>query len=70
MSAVAAYIDGFNLYYGMKRKYDRRYLWLDVPGLVRRLRPNDDIVTVRYFTTIVRGEPAAPRPIRSTTLTP
>jgi uncharacterized LabA/DUF88 family protein len=59
VSAVAAYIDGFNLYYGMKRKYDRRYLWLDVPGLVRRLRPNDDIVTVRYFTTIVRGEPAA-----------
>jgi hypothetical protein len=36
-----------------------RYLWLGVAGLVRRLRPNDDIVTVRYFTTIVRGEPEA-----------
>jgi uncharacterized LabA/DUF88 family protein len=59
VGTVAAYIDGFNLYYGMKSKYDRRYLWLDVVDLVRRLRPNDDIVTVRYFTTIVRGEPAA-----------
>ena len=59
MAAVAAYIDGFNLYYGMKRKYDRRYHWLDVVGLIRRLRPDDDVVTVRYFTTIVRGEPEA-----------
>jgi uncharacterized LabA/DUF88 family protein len=56
---VAAYIDGFNLYYGMKRKYGRSYLWLDVAGLVRRLRPGDEIVTVKYFTTIVRGEPEA-----------
>jgi uncharacterized LabA/DUF88 family protein len=59
VAVIAAYIDGFNLYYGMKRKYDRRYLWLDVVGLVRRLRPEDEVVTVKYFTTIVRGEPIA-----------
>jgi uncharacterized LabA/DUF88 family protein len=59
VGTVAAYIDGFNLYYGMKSKYERRYLWLDVVELVRRLRPADDVVRVRYFTTIVRGEPAA-----------
>ncbi|TCM46039.1 NYN domain-containing protein [Kribbella sp. VKM Ac-2568] len=59
MGTVAAYIDGFNLYYGMKSKYERKYLWLDLIKLVRHLRPEDDVVRVRYFTTIVRGEPAA-----------
>lgn len=57
MGTVAAYIDGFNLYYGMKSKYERRYLWLDLVELVRHLRPKDEVVRVRYFTTIVRGEP-------------
>ena len=59
MGTVAAYVDGFNLYYGMKSKFARRYLWLDLVKLVRHLRPNDEVVQVRYFTTIVRGEPAA-----------
>ena len=47
MAAVAVYIDGFNLYYGMKNKYGRRYHWLDVVHLARRLRPRDDVVVVR-----------------------
>jgi uncharacterized LabA/DUF88 family protein len=59
VGTVVAYIDGFNLYYGMKHKYERRYLWLDVVKLVQHLRPDDEVVRVRYFTTIVRGEPAA-----------
>lgn len=59
MGTVAAYIDGFNLYYGMKSKYGRKYLWLDLAKLVRQLRPDDELVRVRYFTTIVRGEPEA-----------
>lgn len=46
MATVAAYIDGFNLYYGMKAKYGRRYLWLDLVELVKRLRPGDDVVAV------------------------
>jgi len=29
MASVAACIDGFNLYYGMKSKYRRKYMWLD-----------------------------------------
>jgi hypothetical protein len=59
VAAVAAYIDGFNLYYGLKGKYRRRYLWLDVVELVRRVRPADQVVVVRYFTAVVKGEPAA-----------
>ncbi|MER5640141.1 NYN domain-containing protein [Kitasatospora sp. NPDC002227] len=59
MSTVIAYVDGFNLYYGMRAKYGRRYYWLDLPELVRNLRPADQLVAVRYFTTVVRAEPAA-----------
>lgn len=56
---VAAYVDGFNLYYGMKSKFGRRYLWLDLVKLVQTLRPDDNVITVRYFTAMVKGEPDA-----------
>ncbi|WP_176737797.1 NYN domain-containing protein [Micromonospora inyonensis] len=59
MTTLAAYIDGFNLYYGMKNKYGRKHMWLDVIELVRQLRPKDDVKRVRYFSAIVKGEPAA-----------
>ncbi|MFC9127268.1 NYN domain-containing protein [Streptomyces sp. NPDC057099] len=59
MSTVIAYVDGFNLYYGMRAKYGHRYYWLDLAALVRRLRPNDTLVKVRYFTAMVRAEPSA-----------
>jgi uncharacterized LabA/DUF88 family protein len=59
VATVIAYIDGFNLYYGLHQKYGRRYLWLDLGQLVQRLRPNDQIVAVRYFTALVRDDPEA-----------
>ena len=59
MASVSAYIDGFNLYFGMKNKYGRKHMWLDVVELVRHIRPKDDVVVVRYFTAIVKNEPAA-----------
>lgn len=59
MATVIAYIDGFNLYHGLRDRYRHRYLWLDVSGLVRRLRPRDTIVAVKYFTALVRDKPAS-----------
>jgi uncharacterized LabA/DUF88 family protein len=59
MTSVIAYVDGFNLYHGLRDKYRHRYLWLDLERLVRRLRPFDQIVAVRYFTAMVRNDPAA-----------
>lgn len=59
MATVIAYVDGFNLYHGLRDKYRRRYLWLDLEQLVRRLRPQDGIIAVRYFTALVRDEPPA-----------
>ncbi|WP_153040540.1 hypothetical protein [Actinoplanes sp. TFC3] len=59
MATVAPYVDGFNLYYGMKSKYGRKRLWLDVVELIRTLRPNDDVAVVHYFTAVVKNEQAA-----------
>ena len=54
---VAAYIDGFNLYFGV-RQHGRRYLWLDLEQLVQSLlRPRQQLVAVRYFTARVRNDP-------------
>jgi uncharacterized LabA/DUF88 family protein len=56
---VAAYIDGFNLYFGI-RTDGRRHLWLDLEGLVRSLlKPQQQLVALRYFTARVRNDPAA-----------
>jgi hypothetical protein len=59
VATVIGYVDGFNLYHGLRDKYRRRYLWLDLAHLVRRLRPRDEILAVRYFTALVRDDPPA-----------
>ena len=59
MATVIAYVDGIEPLPGLHEKYRRRYLWLDLEHLVQRLRPNDHIVAVRYFTALVRDEPGA-----------
>jgi hypothetical protein len=56
---VAAYIDGFNLYFGI-REHGRRYLWLDLEGLLQSLlKPHQQLVAVRYFTARVRNDAPA-----------
>ena len=51
---MIAYIDGFNLYYGMRSKGWRRYYWLDLNRLAERLlRPGQTLAGVRYFTARV-----------------
>jgi uncharacterized LabA/DUF88 family protein len=59
MGVTAVLVDGFNLYHGMKKQRGRRYLWLDLVELGRRLRPRDQIADVRYFTAPVLDDPDA-----------
>lgn len=59
MPRVIAYVDGFNLYHGLRERFRHRYLWLDLHRLAQRLRPRDTIVAVRYFTAAVRNDPPA-----------
>lgn len=58
MSSVIAYIDGFNLYNGLRDGYGRRYLWLDLEVMCRRLlNPGQMLTRVNYFTAAVRDRP-------------
>lgn len=53
---VAVYVDGFNLYYGLRSRGWRRFYWLDVRALGQNLlRPGQRLVGVRYFTARVAG---------------
>ena len=53
---VIVYIDGFNLYYGLKSRNWQRYYWLDVQRLAENLlRPGQVLVSTRYFSTRISG---------------
>jgi uncharacterized LabA/DUF88 family protein len=48
---VTVYVDGFNLYFGMKSKGWRRHYWLNIVQLANRLlKPGQQLVEVKYFT--------------------
>ncbi len=66
---VAVYIDGLNLYQGLRRQGWRRYYWLDLHLLSQKLlRADQHLVAVRYFTAVVYPEPFdADKPRRQNT---
>lgn len=47
-----AYVDGFNLYFGVLQGNPARK-WLNLSGFLQNLRPAEDLVAVRYFTALV-----------------
>lgn len=58
---VVVYVDGLNLYYGLKSAGLRRYYWLDLCRLAAALlRRGQTLVAVRYFTAKFAPEPADP----------
>ncbi len=58
MKNVLCYVDGFNLYFSLRRKFkklgcERKYIWFDIKNyLVKILRPDEQLVGVKYFTSI------------------
>ena len=65
MQRVTVYIDGFNLYYGLRDKKWKRYYWLDVRRLSEKLlHPNQCLVEVHYFTTKVLPAPNNPGKVK------
>lgn len=57
MEKVIAYIDGFNLYFGMKQNGNKT-LWLNPQKLVATLlKPNQILIETKYFTSRVRNNP-------------
>ncbi|MBS0416703.1 MAG: NYN domain-containing protein [Proteobacteria bacterium] len=56
MSRVVAYIDGFNLYFGLRSKGWRKYYWLDLVRLSQALlKPDQHLEAVHYFTSRIRA---------------
>ena len=55
MLRAIVYVDGFNLYHGMRSRFGRAYHWLDLDALARSLlRSGQRLERVRYFTARVR----------------
>lgn len=58
---VAVYIDGFNLFYGLRSKRWRRYYWLDVYRLAQNLLlTGQSLAAVKYFTARIHHDPLDP----------
>jgi uncharacterized LabA/DUF88 family protein len=54
ISRVIAYIDGFNLYFGLKSKSWKRYYWLNIRLMAENLlRRNQRLLYTKYFTSRV-----------------
>ena len=52
MTAVCAYVDGFNLYHALLKFQDQRVKWLDLAALCRRLiwPQTETLQTIYYFS--------------------
>ncbi|MCH7491511.1 MAG: NYN domain-containing protein [Gemmatimonadetes bacterium] len=59
---VVVYVDGFNLYFGLKSKGYSRYYWLDIHLMATRfLKEGQKLVGVSYFTADISGPPSKVR---------
>lgn len=59
MEKVIVYIDGFNLYFGLKSKGWQRYFWLNLVSLSENiLKTDQELVVVKYFTSRVSSPPS------------
>jgi len=53
---VIAYVDGFNLYFGLRDSGYKRYYWLNIQAMVRNLmRPYQKLIMTKYFTARISG---------------
>lgn len=53
---VIAYIDGFNLYWGLRSKGWRKYYWLNLRTMCEKLlKPSQNLVVVKYYTSRVKN---------------
>jgi len=55
---IIVYIDGFNLYFGMKQAGFDNFKWLNIRALSESLlKPEQEIVGIKYFTSRVSNNP-------------
>ena len=53
---VIGYIDGFNLYFGLRERGWRKFMWLNLRALMEHLlKANQRLVCTKYFTSRIKG---------------
>ena len=53
MQNIIFYVDGFNLYYGLKSKNWKKYYWLDIVKFCNNLLKKDqNLIEVNYFSAL------------------
>jgi uncharacterized LabA/DUF88 family protein len=58
MKKVICYVDGFNLYHGLRSKGWKKYYWLDAWKLAERfLLPDQELIELVYSTARVKKKP-------------
>src|SRR5437660_317991 len=58
MKRTIAYIDGFNLYFGLRAQGWRKYYWLNLSKFATSVaRDEQRVVQVKYFTSRIKGPP-------------
>jgi len=54
MQRVIAYVDGFNLYYGLRSKRWKWFYWLNIQEMAQRMLKQEQILlSTKYFTSII-----------------
>lgn len=57
MTDILAYVDGYNLYYGLRSAGLLHYMWLDICGVIASfLGKNENLIGINYYTSHVRGD--------------
>ncbi|MHB0947176.1 MAG: NYN domain-containing protein [Sedimentisphaerales bacterium] len=55
---VIAYVDGFNLYFGLRDSNLKRLYWLNIKAMVQNLlKGNQQLIATKYFTARISGPP-------------
>jgi uncharacterized LabA/DUF88 family protein len=58
MERLIAYIDGFNLYFGLRSRGWERFYWLNLQNLIQNLLlPDQTLVETKYFTAKIKSPP-------------
>lgn len=59
---VNVYVDGFNMYFGLIQAGYSHCKWLNLKSLINSLlKPNQEVVTIKYFTSRVSNNPEKQR---------
>ena len=62
MERVIAYVDGYNLYFGLREKRWKHFYWLNIQAMAAHLlKAGQTLVATHYFTAVLQRPEAKRR---------